>query len=72
MRLVPDWRRVLLRAWSVRLLLLAGLLSGLEAALPIIGGYLPISPGVLASVTVLVVAGAFVARIVAQPKSLGD
>ncbi|MCS0497847.1 hypothetical protein NVS89_22405 [Ancylobacter sp. MQZ15Z-1] len=70
MRLVNDWRAVLTRAWSVRLLVLAGLLSGLEAALPYLGE-LPIPAGLLATLTTFVVAGAFVARLLAQ-KSMGD
>ncbi len=35
MRLVDNWRRVLARAWSVRLIVLAALLSGIEGALPL-------------------------------------
>ena len=31
--LIDDWHRVLRRAWSVRLMLLAAVLSGLEVAL---------------------------------------
>ncbi|ANL98650.1 hypothetical protein AMC79_CH02872 [Rhizobium phaseoli] len=34
MKLIAGWRRMLLRVWSIRLLLLAGALSGLEFALP--------------------------------------
>ncbi len=43
MRLIPDWRRVLARAWSIRLLALLILFSGLEVALPFFDGTLPIS-----------------------------
>ena len=68
MRLLPDWKRVLRRAWSIRLMLLAGLLSGLEAALPFFGDMIPIPPRTLAALTVLVVAAAFVARLLAQSK----
>ncbi|MBO6858490.1 hypothetical protein [Roseibium sp.] len=64
MKLVNDWRRVLRRAWSVRLLILAGLLSGAEVALPFLGDF--IEPGRLAALSGLATAGAFVARIVAQ------
>ena len=66
MKLVDNWRAVLARAWSIRLILLAGLFSGLEAALPFIG-QLPFNPWWLSVITTLVVAGAFVARLVAQP-----
>ena len=34
MKLVSDWRHVLRNAWSVRLIVLAALLSGLEVVLP--------------------------------------
>lgn len=37
MKLVANWRRILRKAWSVRQILLAGVLSGLEVALPCIG-----------------------------------
>lgn len=66
MRLVANWRRVVRRAWSVRLLFVAGALSGLEFALPYLDGYLPIPPRTFAALSGLTVAAAFVARIVAQ------
>lgn len=69
--LVSNWRDVLRKAWSVRLLLLAGLLSGLEVALPLIDGVYEIQRGVFAALSGVTVAGAFVARIVAQ-KGLSD
>lgn len=71
MRLVDNWRAVLTRAWSVRLMLLAGLLTGVEAALPFLGELVPLSPGVLAGVTLIIVMGALVARLLAQ-KSVGE
>ena len=49
MELVPHWRRVLKHAWSIRLMLLAGLLSGLEVALPLIDGLFDIPQGVFAA-----------------------
>lgn len=64
--LIDNWRQVLKRAWSVRLILLAGLLSGLEVALPLLGGIYPIPTGIFAALTFLSVGGAFVARLVAQ------
>lgn len=60
----PRWRLILRRAWSVRLMLLAGLLTGAEAALPFLGHTLP--RGVFATASGLTVAAAFVARLVAQ------
>ncbi|MBD9390116.1 hypothetical protein IB237_23225 [Agrobacterium sp. AGB01] len=63
---IANWRQVLKRAWSVRLLVLAGVLSGLEVALPLLGGIYPIPTGIFAALTFLSVGGAFVARILAQ------
>lgn len=39
---IPDWKSILRHAWSVRLMILAALLSGLEVALPLVNGLLPI------------------------------
>lgn len=69
--LVSNWRDVLRRAWSIRLLIVAGLLSGLEVALPLIDGFYEIPRGVFAALSGLTVAGAFVARLFAQ-KGLSD
>lgn len=66
MKLLSNWRRVLRYAWSIRLLVLAGLLSGAEVALPFLDGYLPIPPRIFAALAGLATAAAFVARIVAQ------
>lgn len=71
MRLIDDWRRVLARAWSIRLLIVAGILSGVEIALPIIDGWITIPRGLFASLSFVVVAAAFVARISAQ-KGMSD
>jgi hypothetical protein len=72
MKLVADWRRVLRHAWSIRLILVAALLSGAEVALPLIGGFLPIPVGLFALLSFLVTVAAFVARFLAQPKMKGD
>lgn len=64
MRLQANWKQILKKAWSVRLLLLAALLSGVEVALPFFSGTLPRGP--FAALSFLAVASAFVARLVAQ------
>lgn len=69
--LTHNWRQVLKSAWSVRLIVLAGFLSGFEVALPMLGGIYPIPSGIFAALTFLSVAGAFVARLVAQ-KGISD
>ena len=69
MKLAPDWRRVLRRAWSIRLLLLAGGFSAAEVALPFLEPSIP--PGIFAALSGLAAGGAFVARLVAQ-KGISD
>jgi hypothetical protein len=64
--LIYDWRTVLTRAWSIRLALVAGLLSGLEVLLPLMQDFIPRGPFGAASFVVTV--AAVIARLVAQPK----
>lgn len=68
MRLISDWRRVFRRAWSVRLIALAAVLTGAEIALPLLEGLLPLPPRTFALLSGLAAAGAFIARFVAQPE----
>lgn len=69
MKLLDDWKRIARKAWSVRLMLAAGVLSGAEAVVPMLGGYLP--RRAFAIVVFVVVMGALVARFVAQ-RSMRD
>lgn len=64
--LLPNWQAVLRHAWSVRLLAIAALLSGVEAVLPFLQDFLPISPGTFALLSLAVSIGALIARIVSQ------
>ncbi|MCX2696407.1 DUF7940 domain-containing protein [Ochrobactrum chromiisoli] len=66
MQLVPDWRHVLRKAWSVRLILLAGLLTGFEVVLPLLGDAYPIPTGLFAILSLVVTMAAFVMRLVSQ------
>ena len=66
MQLLPNWRAVLQRAWSIRLMILAGLLSGVEIALPLLDGVIDIPQGVFAALSFAATAGAFVTRLIAQ------
>ena len=59
-----DWQALLRRAWSIRLMLLAGFLSGCEAVLPLFGDTLP--RGILAVLSMVAIGGGFVARLVVQ------
>ena len=62
--MLNDWQEVLRRAWSIRLMVLAGLLSGVEVVLPLFADALP--RGVFAAASGVVVMLAFVARLIAQ------
>jgi hypothetical protein len=55
-------------AWSFRFLLLAPMLSGAEAILPLISNHQPLPPRIFAAATFLIVAAATVARLVAQKR----
>lgn len=66
-KLHPRWRDITRRAWSVRLLVLAGVLTGLEAVISAFDlADFGISSGVRALITFFVIAAAFVARLLAQ------
>ncbi|MBL3560916.1 hypothetical protein [Rhodovulum sulfidophilum] len=67
MHLVPQWRALIRRAWSIRLILVAGLLSGAEAGLSLASpDLLGIPRGLFAGLSALVTAAAFAARLIAQ------
>lgn len=70
-RLYADWRRILRHSWSIRLALLAALLSGLEVMLAVFANDPPIERGTFAALSGLVTVMAAVARLFAQTK-LGD
>jgi hypothetical protein len=74
MKLVADWRRVLKRAWSIRLMILAGVLSGVEVilGLPDIALYLDWPQGMFAAASGLATMAAFVARLLAQGNTHED
>lgn len=69
MKLIKNWRKILRHAWSVRLIVVALVLTVLEVALPWMGGVLP--PGLLGILAGLASAGAFIARLLVQ-KELSD
>lgn len=66
MRLIRDWQRVLRYGWSLRLILLAALLSGAEVILPLFSDVIP--RNLFALLSMFVTVGAFIARLTAQPK----
>lgn len=64
MRIIRDWRTVLGKAWSVRFIILAGILTGLEVALPFLEFAVP--PGLFALMSGAATAAALIARFTAQ------
>jgi hypothetical protein len=64
MTLNPEWRAILKRAWSIRFMALAAILSGLEVAVPIL--FVDLPRNLFALLSFVSVAAAFVARLVAQ------
>ncbi|TDX19717.1 hypothetical protein [Rhodovulum visakhapatnamense] len=67
MKLVPNWRAVLRRAWSVWILAAMVILSGLEAAASLLSAdMLGLPPDVYAAVVGVLSAAAVLARLIAQ------
>jgi len=64
MRLYDNWKEILTKAWSIRFMLMAGVLSGIEIVLPLFADQFPRS--VFAALSFVFVAAAFVSRLVAQ------
>ena len=67
MTLIPDWRLVLRRAWSIRLILLAGLFAGAAVAVELMSpDMLGLPPEIFAALAAVVNAVALLARLLAQ------
>lgn len=64
MRLYDNWKEILRRSWSLRFIILAGILSGCEIALPLFADDLP--RNLFAALSFVFVCAAFIARLVAQ------
>ncbi len=72
MRLVYNWRAVVMHAWSSRFMYITIILCGLEIAVPFLDGVLPIPRGLFAALAGVTSAAAAYARIVFQSKVSGD
>lgn len=68
MRLKQNWAAVLRHAWSIRLALLAALLSGAEVVLSVFTDNPPIERGAFAALAGAVTIAAAIARLIAQEK----
>ena len=62
--LLPDWKRVAKKAWSLRLMAVAAFFAGCEAILPFVDDVL--APRPLAIVAFVVVVGAMITRLMVQ------
>lgn len=66
MTFLNDWKTVLLKAWSVKLIAIAAVLDGLATAFPYLQDVLGVPVGTFAALSGLVSAAALVARVVSQ------
>lgn len=66
MTLHEEWRWIVRKAWSFRLILLAAVLSGLEVVMPLVQS--DVQAKVFGLASFVVTAAALVARVVAQQK----
>lgn len=66
MQLLPEWKRVLRRAWSVRLAVLSGALSVAEVVLPLYSD--AFARGTFAALSGLVAVASVLVRLVSQPE----
>jgi hypothetical protein len=64
MKLLTNWKHLLRKAWSIRLMLIAGVLTGLEAILPLWVDSMPRGAFSVSSMAVITLA--MIARVVAQ------
>lgn len=64
MRLISNWQQIIRKAWSIRLMIVAAVLSGIEVAIPFFSESLP--RGLFSAVSAVTTGLAFVARLMAQ------
>lgn len=64
MTLKEEWKSIVKKAWSVRLMAAAFILTAAEVALPFFGDDIP--PRLFAVLSGIAVAGAFISRLVVQ------
>lgn len=64
MHLLPDWKLILRKAWSVRLIVLAALFSGAEVVVPLFYDAMP--RNTFALLSGITTAAALIARVIMQ------
>lgn len=73
MKLLPDWKWVVRKAWSVRLMVLAAILTGCEAVVTVTGvEWIPLPAWARLALVFVVISGAFIARLVVQREDDDD
>lgn len=64
MKLYENWREILNKAWSIRLMIIAGVLTACEIVLPLYADAIP--RNLFAALSAVFTMAALVARLVAQ------
>jgi len=64
MKLYANWKEIIKKAWSIKFILLAGILSASEVVLPLFFDYF--DRGTFAILSFIAVSGAFISRLIAQ------
>jgi hypothetical protein len=64
MKLYTNWKEILTKAWSIKFIILAGVLSASEVILPLFFDYF--DRGTFAVLSFVAVSGAFISRLIAQ------
>ena len=64
MRLDTEWKRIVRHAWSIRFIVIAGLLSGAEIVLPMFSDVIP--RNIFAGLSILAVIAGLYSRLVYQ------
>lgn len=64
MKLYPNWKEILRKAWSIRFMVIAAILSGVEVIFPLFHDNIP--KNLFAALSFMFVALAFISRLVAQ------
>ena len=62
--LLPDWKKIAKKAWSMRLMAVAAFFAGCEAILPFVDDVL--APRPLAFIAFVVVVGSMLTRLMVQ------
>jgi hypothetical protein len=64
MKLYNNWKEIVRKAWSIKFIILAGVLSASEVILPLFFDYF--DRGTFAILSFVAVSGAFISRLIAQ------